>query len=105
MSDTYYRYDYQPSEYSYGEGELYIREFVVVKHTAKGAWIISKLGYSKKRFVLNSGRKRFAYQCKTQALESFIARKKRSIAINQYNIDIAREALVLAEAQPARGSV
>ena len=52
----------------------------VVKRTPKG-YVLQEHQWAKKRFVLDYGRKRFAYPTKEEAKASFLARKERQIAL------------------------
>ena len=52
--------------------------FHVVKHTPHGCWIRD---YEKRRFVLNDSVKRFAYPTVEEAKTSFLARKRRQLAL------------------------
>lgn len=94
---TYYRYEFYPYEHSYGGGELCLRTFVAVKKTPKGAWIVEAPYGIKKRFVLDSGRKKFAYQDIKQALDSYIARKRRQITLLTYQLENAQSGLAAAK--------
>lgn len=62
-----------------------LREFKIIKHTKCGFWIAkSHWSYQwtgSKKFVLSTGRKRFAYPSEPEARESFLQRKRRQIAI------------------------
>lgn len=49
-----------------------------------------------KRWVSKTSKKRYAYPTKGQALESFMARKKRLIDICEHKIKVARIALEMA---------
>jgi hypothetical protein len=68
-------------------------EFPVMKKTLKGVWLDV---CGSKKFVLLTARKRFACQTKEEAIESFIARKKRQILILKNQLRNAEAALDLA---------
>jgi hypothetical protein len=51
-------------------------EFEVIKHTKCGFWIH---GYGKKRFVLNSGNRRFAFPTKEEAEVNYIYRTHKRL--------------------------
>jgi hypothetical protein len=94
MSVTHYRYDYR----DYGSnGQLYLRSFITVKKTPKGAWVTEQPYGGKPRFILDQGTKRFAYPDLDQALKSLIARKRRQISILTYQLEDAKHALELAQ--------
>ena len=86
----YYRLDGTVSYYN----EVYFQydKYSVLKRTAKGVWLSTPYDKQKgKRFVLDSGRKRFAYPTKALALESYIARKTRHLSILQHQVnDVSR---------------
>lgn len=72
-----------------------LRRFRVLKRTPKGVWLE---GWpSSRRFVLNEATKRFACPTIAEALESFIARKKRQIKIYRRRMEDAQDALRIAE--------
>ena len=96
---TYYRYEdvqYAPPADEDGErrgqGELHVhlRKYNVLRHTPKGVWIDA---HGSGKFVLETAKKRFAWPTKEEAKASFIARKRRQIAIHQARIDRANQAL------------
>lgn len=83
--------------------ELNIEKYEIIKKTKKGVWIYTgdvlggiKCFCNSKRFVLLSGKKRFAYPTKKEALESFKARKNRQIEILSHRLGNAKSALNLA---------
>lgn len=78
--------DYAPSRV-----EVRLDRFPIEKFTPKGFWIREFNGV--KRFVLNSGRKRFAYPDLVLAKESFIRRKE------------VQESIYLARARQAREAI
>ena len=65
-------------------------KYDVKKTTPKGVWIYAGLD---KKFVLLSARKKFAHPTKEEALDSFIARKKRQMSIVRYQFTRAEIAL------------
>lgn len=69
-------------------------EFTITRETEKGYWIVVN---GKDKWTSKTSKRRFAYPTKEEALENFIRRTKRSIAINHYNIDYAKLALKEAE--------
>ena len=71
---------------------VFLREYYVRKTTRCGVWIESEFGY-RRRFVLRSAKKRYACPTKAEALDSFIARKKRQKAILSARLEIATKAL------------
>lgn len=62
------------------EAEIILQEFEILRFTYSGVWIQRWRGGEGKeyeKFVLLRARKRFAYETKELALESFIAKKKK----------------------------
>lgn len=99
MSDTYYRFE------DHG-GYIECIKYDLIKKTPKGAWIRRTLPWhgtqvNQKRFVLDGEGKRLAYPTKELARTSFIARKRRQVAILQSRLEVAKEALRHASATPA----
>jgi len=74
MTDSFYRYIDTPTE----DGHVFVQlaVFPVTKKTAKGAWIESPLG---RRFVLDAGRRKYAYPTRELALDSYRLRKEWQI--------------------------
>lgn len=73
-----------------GGVEISILRYRVIKHTPKGVWLDV---YGGKRFVLDSSVKRFACPTIDEALVSFYARKEKQIAICQWRIEDAKQAI------------
>ena len=84
-----YRYDQHIDE----NGSVTVRllKFNVIRETACGVWV--SLWPGKKRFINTNARKQFAYSTIEQAREAFIARKRRHIAILDYQLECALIAL------------
>lgn len=101
MTEYLYRYEdvqyasYDPFSDHSGPGELRVRlrKFPIERRTRKGAWVCG-------RFVLLSARKRYACPTQDEAMESFIARKKRQLSIHQYAVARAQTALRIAQREP-----
>lgn len=74
--------------------DVELRKYRIIKHTSKGVWI--RCGPNKKKFVLSSARKRYAWPTRREALISFKARKRRQIEILHAQLDRAKEALCIA---------
>ncbi len=97
---TMYRYqDYSYSvgseDYGYStQVQVNLHKFNIIKETLKGQWIQDELGIMKPRFVLNHGRKRYAWFTKEEALTSFIARKKKQIRLLESQLRNIRSALL-----------
>lgn len=70
--------------------EVILDEFQIIRHTPKG--YVIKVGL-KEKWVSATGKKRFAYPDKSDALENFKRRTTRSIWIMKHNIDYAELAL------------
>lgn len=92
----FYRYDI---DYSNPEPHLWLKEFVLDKETPKGYWIRPLMyGYMGlwKKWIPKVSRKRFAYPTKLEALQSFIARKKKQIKYCKSDLYYAEETLKIA---------
>ena len=91
MDDVRYRYDVvQKREWLGDEStrlvgvSISLSTFRVIKHTPKGVWLdIDK-------WVSNTGRKRFAYQTKEDALESCRIRNARRINYLTNDLEVAK---------------
>lgn len=81
---------------SLGRGRCYVEfyEFRFLRKTPRGAWIDV---WGKPKFILDGARKRWACPTKQEALESFLARKKRQALILSRQMDDVKEASMLAE--------
>jgi hypothetical protein len=95
--DCLYRYeDYKEScgyddEWGCGYSiKVRLVRLYITKRTKKGVWIEGR------RFVLLSGRKRYAFPTQQEALDSFIARKKRQILLLTNQLRDAEIALSMA---------
>jgi hypothetical protein len=101
MSDVWYRYEdvsYAHLSFDVNGGESYystlrveLRKFDVVRRTPKGVWLA--VGFTDKRWVSTTARKRFACPTVEEARESFRARKQRQMKIHEARADRARRAL------------
>ena len=78
-----------------GAIEIVLSTYEVLRRTPKGAWL--DLGFGGRRFVRDSGKKRFACPTEEEAKESFRRRKGRQIAILTRQLESARLALELIE--------
>jgi len=90
-----YRYEShtQVDSFNHCTAVLKLEEFEVVKETAKGHVIED---YGLKRFVLLNAVKHYACTTKEEALQSFIARKKKEIEI--YKTKLLKAETALGEA-------
>jgi CO dehydrogenase/acetyl-CoA synthase epsilon subunit len=75
--------------------DIRLESFDIVRKTPKGYWI--KISHKKEKWCSASGKKRFAYSDKKEALENFIRRTKRSILINMQFIRFSELALIQAK--------
>jgi len=101
-------YRYHENEI-HGRGiEIDLHEYVMLRETPQGYWIISKhyANYPKsvnsyleklKKWISKTSRKKYAYLTKKQALENFIARKRRQIDHSLYFLNRAKIAKFKAE--------
>lgn len=93
--------------YEVDYGVLKVKEYKVLRKTPKGVWIdknqrsycycFGDCHCAIEKFVLLSGRKRFAYPTTEEALNNFIHRKKRYMVILESRLNIAK--IDLAEAE------
>lgn len=81
-----------------------LESYPVVKTTPCGYWIRDYSRDKNKRFVLASGRKRFAYETKELAKESFIIRKNRQLQYFKAGIENVKLALEAIEAGKTENS-
>ena len=82
--------------------KLELQEYEVEKETPCGYWIRRKVGSFSgidRRWVSKTSRKRYAYPSKQEALEGFLARKKRYALILSSKLKEAKEDIALAEAE------
>ena len=95
-SRTLYRYEGYVFD---SDVEVYAQRYNVLKHTLLGVWIADpwSTGVTKRRFVLTSARKRYAYPTKVEALAAFRRRKQRHIEILEDTMENARAMLAKAE--------
>lgn len=73
-----------------GSLRLLLRDFKIVRHTPKGVWIMTDY---RKRFVLTSASRKWAYPTKGEALVSFQRRKEWQVAILRHQLEMAQAAL------------
>jgi hypothetical protein len=113
VAEIWYRYDdvtYAAAADEWGESrgpghtEIVLREYRVIRHTPKGAWVVPyhegwgwNWSIDDKKFVLYAARKRLCYPSKVLALESLVARKRAMIRIYNARISGAQRALTLAD--------
>lgn len=74
-----------------GRLEVALHTYRVVTTTPKGVWL--DIG----RFVLTSGRKRFAWPTQAEAMTSFLARKERQLSILRAQANRVERAIALAK--------
>jgi len=104
---TFYRYDDSP-DVDFSEittvAKVHLIEFEMLWATPCGWWIREKqqcfdggfVPAYKKRWVSNYAKKRYAYPTKDEALESFVARKRRQVKILRFQLAVAESALAQA---------
>ena len=100
--NKYYRI--VPNYYNYGEDMLEVEVYVGVKKTPKGMWIICKdwidyvdQKWVKKRFILDSSKKKYAYPTVQGAVNNFIKRKIKQLSILERQLNDTKYQLELAE--------
>lgn len=80
---TMYRFDAEVED-EVGSVDIWVNEYKVVKKTKMGKWILISFfpwPKGKRRFVLDSGKKRFAHETKEDAYKAFMFRKEHQLAI------------------------
>lgn len=82
-------------------GSMSVETFDVTKHTPCGVWLESEV-FRTRRFVLKTARKRYACPTFDEALESFIARKKRQRAILRHQLRDVLQMINYAEQRGAQ---
>lgn len=91
-----YSYCIDPDADRYGvtDPQLEMWWWEIERRTPKGAWVVG-------RFVLLTATKRWACPTEEEALESFIARKRKQIRILSTHLSRAQADLALAYPRPA----
>jgi hypothetical protein len=82
--------------YSLNYDHITLEKYRVVRKTPKGKWIelyAWPTDRHSRRFVLDDGTKRFAWETKELALESFRRRTERRISILQAQVKLCQDAL------------
>ena len=89
-----------------------LRKYVVMKHTPCGVWVVTlwcgayiplendcakSVIKRKKKFILNSSIKKFAYPTVEQAVESYVIRKKRQQEIIKHRLEETEVYVKVAE--------
>ena len=77
-------------------GDVYLSELLVIRKTLCGVWLELPFG-SGKRFVRKDARKRYACPTKDEAIDSFIARKRRQTRILTVQLNRVRLQLEASE--------
>ena len=89
--EWFYRYE---DAYN-SEEKPYLLKFRVLRHTPRGVMIHE---YGREKFVLAGvNGKRYAYPTEEDALRSYLARKRRAIAILQHSLHKQQRMLYRAE--------
>lgn len=97
---VWYRYEDRLSGDDWGTYvNVNLRQFEVVRETPKGVWLrlYEYSDMSPLRFVLRESRKRYACPTKEQAMESFLARKRKQMRILKQKLQHVEEAIQIAE--------
>ena len=58
-----------------------------LRETPKGRWIVSDYDSQRQRFVLDTGRKRWAYPTKSEAWASFVIRQRHRLFYARKNLE------------------
>ena len=100
--NKYYRI--VPNYDNYGEDMLEVEVYIGVKKTPKGMWIIRNdwidyvdQKWVKKRFILDSSKKKYAYPTVQGAVNNFIKRKIKQLSILERQLNDTKYQLKLAE--------
>ena len=100
--NKYYRI--VPNYDNYGEDMLEVEVYIGLKKTPKGMWIIRKdwidysdQKWSKKHFILDSSKKKYAYPTVQGAVNNFIKRKIKQLSILERQLNDTKYQLELAE--------
>ncbi|UAL42164.1 hypothetical protein K8B83_14910 [Shewanella inventionis] len=100
---------YRYSDFVTEDGvKLLLEVFNEVKQTPKGAWVEHSKWYSKKRFVLNGGGKRYCHQTKQQAWNAYRRRKlsqRRLAADALAKAEYALEQIALMDSPPEESKI
>lgn len=99
MNDCRYSVADEWGDHAYTQMRVEMREYPVLRHTPKGVWLDD---YSERgRFVLRDARRRWACPTREDAVESFLARKRRQAGILNARLEMVRSAIAHAEALTA----
>lgn len=95
MSEEQNKYMYRYADIVFRDSiAIQLLQFKIIKYTKCGKWINH---YGINKFVLNGARKRFAYETKELALQSFIMRKSRQCIIYKARLVDAEKAYEIAK--------
>ena len=92
-------YRYYNHRYSSG---VFCQEFILDKETPKGYWIVQPYDLiqsygAERKWVSKTGKKRYAYPTKLEAMISFKARKKKQIKLLESQLEATSIALTQIE--------
>lgn len=95
----WYRYEDTLSGDDWGTYvNVHLRQLEVVRETPKGVWVrLYDSDMAPQRFVLRESRKRYACPTKEEAMESFLARKRKQMKILKAKLAHVEEAIQIAE--------
>ena len=79
------------------EYAISLKKYPVIKETDKGYWIVDNSKKKHKRFVLKTGKKRFARDTIDGALEDLLARKKAFLGYSESNVMNAKYQIQMVE--------
>lgn len=79
-----------------GKPYVYRHRYPVIKQTREGKWIDV---YGKRRWVSDSGKKRFAHPTEEQANVSFLHRQRRRLEILGAHVAQVRAALTMSPSE------
>lgn len=89
-----YRYEILVLGFEYA---ISLKKYPIIKETEKGFWIVDNSKKNHKRFVLKTGKKRFARDTKEGALEDLLARKKAYLGYSESNVKNAKYQIQMIE--------
>jgi len=87
-------YEYDDPEMVFSHMEVKLHEYRIKKFTPKGFWIYKMM---QDRFVLTSGKKRYAWLTKIDAMKSFIARKEAHASFAAQRLQRVEDSLKLGQ--------
>lgn len=98
MIKVLYRYDFKP--WLEDSIQFVCGEFLVDRKTPKGCWIKLDSWSGEEKFILDGGKKRFAYPTKELAWHGFLRRKQMESRILSSRLNRVQAAISYVKANP-----